>query len=195
MRIGVHNLMNKNETIQRIGVSKVIMHPEFVKEMPGSANDIALIKLDQLVDFKIIKGGFGSTSKIGLSRRFVPIDTKLTIAGWGAAEFPARRTSPFLKHDNYKLLNIYECPEAYLRDNGRGTYCVETGNSTNSPFCGDSGGPCLENDDQNKISLVGIVSYLSNAKKVGPLIVWKNVVCTKISNYLDWVESVTGPLS
>lgn len=171
----------------------IARHPRHV--IGRQYNDIALLKLAKPVNFEILKNGYGSTAKIELNRGGVPIGSRVVASGWGVAEMPPKQPSNVLRYGIYTILDIRNCPEAYIIDKGLSSLCVGTGNGRDSPCYGDSGGPLIEIDEgSKKAKLVGIASHMSNGRKTSNGVTWRNVVYTKVSIYLDWIEDITGPL-
>lgn len=193
MRVGAHDLRDKPLAGQRIEAAATYVYPHFFLDNVRVVHDIALIKLEESVKMVINERGCGSTMKINLASDEIPIGTKVQGAGWGRTKLNPAERSPILKYGNYKILKAIKCRDAYLEDFGVNSLCVETGNSTDSPCYGDSGGPLIVSGDKTK--LIGVASYLSNAKQISKEeLVWRNIVYTKVSKYLDWIESITGPL-
>lgn len=184
----------KMKRFQAIGVTEVIIHPRFRRA--DVTNDIALIKLAKPVEFRVFKDGFGNSAKIELENKAVPIGSNVIASGWGVTDLTEDMPSLVLKYGNYKIIDIRNCPKAENMDGGLSTFCVGTGQGTDSPCHGDSGGPLIRVDaETKKVKLIGITSYLSNFNLSKKRKTWKNVVFTKVSNYIDWIEFHTGPLS
>lgn len=157
--------------------------------------DVALIELVGHVKFNTYQDGIGNSAKIELEHNAVPVGSNVTVSGWGVTEVTAHYPSSILKFEEYKLMGIKDCPKAEYIDGGLSTLCVGTGQGSNSPCYGDSGGPLIRVDPETKkVKLIGIASYLSNGKSINSVMTWKNVVFTKVSHFIDLIESITGPL-
>lgn len=192
--IGAHDFANKNEPRQRFNISKVTIHPRFELAFDLVIDDIALVELSEPVKFKILDKGYGSTSKVNIIRDEIPFNTKVTSAGWGSTVVGVKEASFILRYGNYKVLQTRtDCASVYAVKRGLPFLCVETGMASNSPYYGDSGGPLIVVDEETKkIKLIGVTSSFAN--RIHKKDEWKNVIFTKLSYHLDWIESITGTL-
>ena len=152
-------------------------HPQF--DLNTVNNDIGLIHL---------KTPITSVAAIMLNHS-VPIDESIIkVAGWGNTISDVSSISDNLMQVAMPVINFETCNNSY-------------GNLTNSMFCagymdgskdscqGDSGGPLIQD---NKLS--GIVSFGGSDTQACGAPDYPGVY-TRVANYIDWIESHTGPLS
>lgn len=173
--------------VQKIAVSKLIPHPEYVPSSRNQFNDIALIRLAQPVTYNDFVKPICLPVDQNL-RAKLHVNEAMEVSGWGKTET--------VNASNRKLkvrvngVDRTSCNSVYSRQNvviGDSQVCA--GGERGKDSCrGDSGGPlvALDNSNPRQVAtyLVGLVSYgPSPCGQVG----WPGVY-TKVSEYVDWVQ-------
>lgn len=197
VRLGVVDIMSNSKTDPPvdIGIEDVISHPQY-KGRP-LANDIALLKLNRTVTEDFLK-------QICLYTNLSdPLpDVPLTIAGWGSNE-TAGIMSPLLQKANVTTYERDECNTILVNDKSQvlsnrrivaklnaDQLCAlgrnETGHNTGDTCIGDSGGP-LELAIGRRRWLVGLTS---TGKPCGTNFPG---IYTRVSYFVDWIESIVWP--
>ncbi|MCG7985260.1 MAG: trypsin-like serine protease [Candidatus Thiodiazotropha lotti] len=161
-------------------ISYIYIHPDY-----GDDHDLALLRLAEP----------SSKQPITMSSR--EFDNGLTdgsnliVTGWGLTSKDENATGSFelLKAD-VPLRNHTQCVVNYLDNDGTeitdNMICAGSTDGTKDSCNGDSGGPLMALDGENKLNLLGIVSFGSiegcaNASLPG--------VYTRVSRYLEWIDA------
>lgn len=173
------------EEMQRktIRVKERHWHPKF--SFSCGLFDIAILVLDEPIEFD------EDIHKIKLASEnseLLEIGMSAISVGFGAESFNITNLEPVIRRLKYGYFNIVEpkeCELSYAQDSGISSICVRT-NTTNSVAYGDSGGPLIGMSSDKRVELLGIVSRGS--------LNWQSSIFTKVSHFLDWIESITGPL-
>lgn len=139
-------------------------------------NDISLIKTDRKVQFT------SEIRSIGLSSEQVGVNGRALVSGWGHNE--TGYYSTYLNYLNVDIVGNEQCIKSHSpKYAGRvqDTHICTLGDHRSGTCIGDSGGPLVKDR-----LLIGIIAW--------------GVPCalgvpdqhTRISSYLDWIESNTG---
>ncbi|MEL6474099.1 MAG: serine protease [Pseudomonadota bacterium] len=185
------------------GISDVIVHEGYraIGDGQGSANDIALVRVDRAWDGALARlsaGGEADSDSIG-ARGFVPghgLQRDATKGGGFAPLFLIRGTrsqglagSKVLRHAMLPMKPPAVCADqyAYLGYDGAGLVCAGRLEGGVDSCQGDSGGPLSALDTSGRAYQIGVVSYgfVCGADR-------SEGVYTRVSAYRDWIERHTG---
>ncbi|KAJ6640317.1 Serine protease snake [Pseudolycoriella hygida] len=183
VRIGEEDLTNTLD-VQEFGIESIIGHPEYAPRQ--FYNDIALIKLNQsaIVTYKVRPACLWQRNSINF--------TDVSAVGYGHTEFGGKSSSQLLKVD-LKIFSNNECTNGYKNDrsliNGivESQLCAGDSAGEKDTCQGDSGGPLqtsTSNGRQIVYHLLGVTSFGKACATTLP------GVYTRVSHYLDWIESV-----
>ncbi|XP_068154599.1 serine protease SP24D-like [Drosophila tropicalis] len=129
-------------------VAKVIMHPSFKTVCRGSF-DVALLRLPRNLTFS------SEINSIPLAINDPPVNSDVTIAGWGATSHRGPVSNELL-FTNVTLLSRQYCVKHHYLRLSATIMCLY--HNANVGAChGDSGGPAVYNGE-----LVGIASWVLN---------------------------------
>nr|XP_022908728.1 chymotrypsin-2-like [Onthophagus taurus] len=175
IQISVGNVYWRDGTLYR--VNKKFVHEAY--DPNNVINDIALFKT-----LKTIKYGL-SVSAIPLNQNNIAKNQEAIVIGWGSymntnGEL-IYEPSNKLQHVVIKVVALKMC-EKYYGTMSSKNLCGFGGNSKGS--CqGDSGGPLIVKNE-NKMTLIGIVSYGSDCSNTIP------EVYTNVNYYYSWIKKV-----
>ncbi|KAI4898820.1 hypothetical protein NFI96_004287 [Prochilodus magdalenae] len=163
-------------------VSKAIPHPEY---NPVTAdNDIALLRLGSPVKFNtyILPACLPSRS---LAERMLHLNgTQTVVTGWGKQNETHSHYSSALSFVTVPLVDHAECARHMVNNLTQNMLCAGIIGKVRDACEGDSGGPMMTRY-HNTWFLIGLVSWgegCGHKDKLG--------VYTKVSNYMDWIDSV-----
>ncbi|XP_059481754.1 brachyurin-like isoform X1 [Neocloeon triangulifer] len=183
--LGLVNRTGAETSRVDVNVTAMFLHPEFDETF--LTKDICLLKLDKKID----------TSGVFITTVRLPkiADAKKTlfglsgiVSGWGKYEDDASGdTSNDLKFLNRKVIDTKLCAKQYGNVTvNSALMCIGNGDKQGS--CnGDSGGPFVGKENDNKFTQVGLVSFGSAYSCVD-----YPSGFTRVSAYLGWVANVTG---
>lgn len=195
VRLGAVRIFDNHDVVDKpvdVGIEKVIIHPNY-RNRPLS-NDIALLKLNRTVDEDFLIPACLHTNLTDPEP-----DVRLSIAGWGTNESIDTQMSPDLLKANVTTFNRLECdsilradktPRLRIQQLNDDQLCAlgrnATGHNTGDTCVGDSGGP-LELAIGRRRYIVGITSSgkICGTKFPG--------IYTRVSHFIDWIESVVWP--
>lgn len=165
-----------NPSREYVGIDRYIIHPKFDRRT--YANDIALIKFIELVDFS------HDVRPICLpSGEFDTKDRDALVCGWGALDEVGTEYSKTLKFVELPTLPLPQCMEKY------GTMVTEqhlcAGGEKKDACQGDSGGPLFTQVDGRWI-IIGVVSAGIGCGREGYPGIFMNV-----PSYADWITEST----
>jgi len=166
VRLGEHNLENDDsgEAPQDFYIKNTVIHPQY-KKRPSLDNDIAIITLDEdvnFVDHRIQpiclpltevdnKNSNESIRSEDTDKSFVGYHPH--VAGWGAIGF-RKKTSPTLMEVQLEVFSNLECSEIFKVANlviDKTKMCAGDRTGSNKDACqGDSGGPLMLNLGEGK---------------------------------------------
>ncbi|PNF13584.1 Chymotrypsin BI [Cryptotermes secundus] len=148
-------------------------------------NDIALIKLPQMIDFTlyILPARLPSRAQVNDTL----VGETLRCSGWGIICDDCSEISSTLQYVDLSVITNSVCQEVFGELITDTKICVSTGD-LKSPCNGDSGGPLVFQEDDGRYTEVGIVSFghILGCERGYP------VAFTRITSYLDWIEEKTG---
>uniref|UniRef100_U5ERT1 Putative trypsin-like serine protease n=1 Tax=Corethrella appendiculata TaxID=1370023 RepID=U5ERT1_9DIPT len=186
VRLNEYNMINDSDDAVDYDIEAIIKHPSY-KPTKSKYNDIALLKL---------------TTPVSLSKEVRPaclhntfnIKTNRAVAiGFGKVEFAGDQSNELLKVG----LDIFpndEC-QMYYNDRKLKSGIIDTQicsgyKEGGKDTCeGDSGGP-LQITDPNNQCLYYVIGVTSLGKSCGGA---TPAIYTRVSSYLDWIESVVWP--
>ncbi|XP_076987150.1 kallikrein-8-like isoform X2 [Tamandua tetradactyla] len=176
VRLGEHNLQNKDGPEQEMAVAQSIPHPCYNSSSQDHRHDLMLIRLRR-------QASLGSKVKpINLTDRCAQTGQQCTISGWGTVTSPRENFPEALNCAQVKIFPQKQCEAAYPGKVTDGMVCA--GESSGADTCqGDSGGPLVCDG-----VLQGITSWGSDPcgrpQRPG--------VYTNICRYLVWIKKTMG---
>ncbi|KAJ6640320.1 Serine protease snake [Pseudolycoriella hygida] len=189
VRLGDQNLVRQDDKAepQEYRVASVIVHPDY--RHSSNYFDIALIRLAPQVTFtRFIRPAC-------LWQSYYVNSTKTIATGWGQLEFAGDRSDE-LRKVSLNIIDNSQCQQLYekskkLKDGIVSTQLcagyLEGGRDTCQ---GDSGGPIQVITPRNQciFHIIGITSFGKGCAAVNAAGVY-----TRVSSYLDWIESIVWP--
>lgn len=182
VRLGLHNKEEPESTSILKGVDKMIVHEDYSTDIPGSPNDIALIKLQSSVEFT------DAVRPVCLPtyREQVFVDEECYITGWGLTQETGRED--ILNEAPIEVITNEVCDYKWEVGSGRVNLIkpshICAGNGIPAGTCnGDSGGP-LQCNINGTWTLAGATSFgaagctAENAPDA----------YTRISHFIEWIE-------
>ncbi|XP_026325621.1 serine protease snake-like [Hyposmocoma kahamanoa] len=173
-----------------VAIRKIILHPNY--KSPIRYNDIALLELATDVDFE------ENIRPACLWNKHDVSEYKKAIAtGWGVTNVRTKETSKDLQKVSLSLLNNDYCDRLLANSKNRNwngfvpsQLCAGELRGGKDTCQGDSGSPLQVASTENQciFYLVGIVSFGRECAAPG-----QPAVYTRVSSFLDWVESVVWP--
>ncbi|XP_017575494.1 vitamin K-dependent protein C-like isoform X1 [Pygocentrus nattereri] len=189
VRLGDYLRFKKEDSEVTIPVSKIVSHPKYNPVTVD--NDIALLRLATPVKFTnyILPACLPSRS---LAERVLHLNgTQTVVTGWGKQNETATHYSSALGFINIPLVDHAECARHMVNNLTQNVLCAGIIGKVRDACEGDSGGPMMT-QYHNTWFLIGLVSWgegCGHTDKLG--------IYTKVSNYLEWIDSVrkeaTGP--
>ncbi|KAI5636812.1 trypsin domain-containing protein [Phthorimaea operculella] len=193
VRLGEQNL---DPTVQdgarpvEVPIKSILRYPEY--KPPKRYHDLALLELATNVDFEAnirpaclwTQSGFGGYSKA-------------IATGWGVTDARTQIPSKELQKVSLSLLENDYCDPLLAESRNRnwngfqaGQLCAGELRGGKDTCQGDSGSPLqvASKDNQCIFHVVGIVSFGRKCAESG-----QPSVYTRVSHYLDWIESVVWP--
>ncbi|XP_077284774.1 serine protease snk-like [Arctopsyche grandis] len=188
VRLGEHNLRIRNKYTQDITIASITKHPQY----KGSKkyHDIALLRLEKPAALS------AHVSPICLWQTLdIPVKS-VVASGWGKLGF-VEDSSDTLQKVSIDLIDKKTCVDFY-KDRSRklpdgiidGQLCAADLGGGKDTCQGDSGGPIQIRDPEVSCAyqLIGITSFgVACGGKNSP------AVYTRISYYVDWIESIVWP--
>jgi len=190
--VGVHDIANSEDGNQSLQIEEIFVHENY--NSYTFDNDIALLKLAMPIELGITSSGI-TVGVISLVEADVDnlVGLTMTMTGWGATSSGGQGSDVLLQVDvpvisNDACQDLYEESGAIVTDN---MLCAVVDDGGKDACQGDSGGPAVYYDfDQQRWQQAGIISWgIGCADKNHP------GVYTRLSNYVDWIESKTGALN
>ncbi|CAH0712953.1 unnamed protein product, partial [Brenthis ino] len=178
-----------------VKILRIITHPFY--SPPKKYFDIALMEIEEIMSFTsnvqpaCLWGQF-DTSKLG---------TSATLTGWGVVETATKITSPKLQAAVVDVIDLEQC-DALLRPSCNRHWCGVQEHqicggklSGGVDACqGDSGGPLQvkiplpESSEGSMHFLIGVTSF-----GIGCALPDLPGVYTRVSSFIDWIESIVWP--
>ncbi|XP_030631805.1 vitamin K-dependent protein C [Chanos chanos] len=182
VRLGDYERFKMEGTEVTLRVTRAIPHPKY---NPSTVdNDIALLELESPVPFSkdILPACLPSQS---LAERVLHREGTLTVVtGWGKDNVTARHYSSALNFIEIPLVSTSECEKHMANNLTNNVLCGGILGQMKDACEGDSGGPMMTLFHDTWF-LIGLVSWgegCGNTNKLG--------IYTKVSNYMDWIDSV-----
>ncbi|XP_076837885.1 vitamin K-dependent protein C-like [Brachyhypopomus gauderio] len=184
VRLGDYSLFKHEGTEETVAVTDAIGHPNY---NPATAdNDIALLHLKYPVKYTtyILPACLPSRS---LAERVLHLNgTQTVVTGWGRESETINRYSSALNYITIPLVDPTECARHMTNNITHNVLCAGTLKGMKDACYGDSGGPMMTRY-HNTWFLIGLVSWGENCGRADKLGVY-----TKVSNYLEWIESIVS---
>jgi len=162
----------------QVQTDAVYPHPNYDTDTIN--NDIGLIHLRHPIT---------NVATIALDTQVPQDNTLIKVAGWG--DIDADQQQYYYPDDlmevTMPVINFDTCNASY-QTLTESMFCAGYMNGSKDSCQGDSGGPLIQN---NKLS--GIVSFGGSDTQFCGAPDYPGVY-TKVANYIDWIESHTGPL-
>ncbi|XP_058059826.1 serine protease snake-like [Anopheles bellator] len=189
VRLGDQNLLRPDDGAEPVDyeILRFILHPEF-KWRQGKYNDIALVQLRNRVTFT----DFIRPACLYDSNQ-LPINTAIA-TGFGLTEDFGLKSNELRKVSLYIYGN--DVCDASYRSNRHVRFgvqdtqiCVGDQAGGKDTCQGDSGGPLqiTRGENQCMFHIIGVTSFGQACGSATP------AIYTKVSAYLDWIESVVWP--
>uniref|UniRef100_A0A3Q1GK62 pancreatic elastase n=1 Tax=Acanthochromis polyacanthus TaxID=80966 RepID=A0A3Q1GK62_9TELE len=177
--LGEHDLYTNSGREQILDISQVYVHPDW--DSYTITNDIALLKLSSPATLN----SYIQLGALPPSGEILPNNSYCYITGWGRTATD-RPISGELKQAFLASVDYETCSSPYWWGSNVKTTMVCAGGLEDSGCNGDSGGPlnCLIN---GKYYVHGITSFGSG---LGCNVIRKPTVFTRVSAYIDWINSV-----
>lgn len=190
IRISDRNLYvsSDDSDVQERTVDKIFIHPKY--RTKSNYHDIALIKLSE----KIIMGP--KVRPACLWTRDYINTTTVSATGWGLTKFGGSISEELLKVD-LEIFDQIECVHYYGTGrkfrNGiiEEQLCAGDHTGEKDTCEGDSGGPLQIRVEENDAFVYHVVGVTSFGKACG--MIGNPSVYTRVSKYIDWIESVVWP--
>jgi len=172
-----------------IPLAQVIIHPDY-RSPRGSSNDLALLKLDDPVDFNNVPDVRPVCLPSDRDERFTGL--RVTVAGWGRTA-PNEGSSNVPLETEVNVISDSTCKETYgsrISDDMICTISPRDGAVFQGSCKGDSGGPLMITDERNPYyTLIGAVSWgwepCTSQRVPG--------VHSRITSNMDWItETIAG---
>ncbi|XP_063363951.1 serine protease persephone-like [Cydia amplana] len=189
VRMGVTELGDaqfNSETDVR--VETIYKHPNYTRSL--KYDDLALLKLQKAVQFDT------TLNAACLYTKDTDPTTALTITGWGTTSTTKDARSNTLLKANVTIVARSKCSESYTSTKWRKLpngisdtqVCAGDPDGLRDTCQGDSGGPLQSlSEPDGQTRLVGVTSFGRGCGSAVP------GVYTRLSHYLDWLESVAWP--
>jgi len=179
---GFHDLGKRFGQPKIYKVSEIIMHEEYKKGSGFLPNDIALLRINEDIEYN----DYVQPIVMATTADYSPTDSECVISGWGRIKTGGMFSMPdILQETNTNIISQEACVQAwgsYVPKDGR-VVCIKTGKATSCQ--GDSGGPlvCRKSGD-SAFLLIGATSW-------GPVDCNVNSPAgyASVPYYLDWIQN------
>ncbi|XP_022534360.1 vitamin K-dependent protein C isoform X2 [Astyanax mexicanus] len=182
VRLGDYLRFTKEGDEVTIPVSKIVSHPKYNPLTVD--NDIALLRLSTPVKFTtyILPACLPSRS---LAERVLHRNgTETVVTGWGKPNETATHYSSALSYIKVPIVDRAECAQHMVNNLTQNVLCAGIIGKIKDACEGDSGGPMMTLY-HNTWFLLGLVSWGEGCGRTDKLGIY-----TKVSNYMEWIESV-----
>lgn len=172
---------NRPLSYEGIRADRLIPHPGYD---PGTLeNDIALIRLvENIPDTLPIPLSSGRLDDI-----FARPETCATVVGWGRTAARAQGGGT-LRQADLPILKNSDCAVAYPGEVTDSHICAGYSQGGVDSCQGDSGGPLMvRHGESSRYVQVGVVSWGKGCARPG-----FPGIYTRVSSYIDWIQSHTG---
>uniref|UniRef100_A0AAQ5YKY1 pancreatic elastase n=1 Tax=Amphiprion ocellaris TaxID=80972 RepID=A0AAQ5YKY1_AMPOC len=178
--IGEHDLYTNSGREQIKSVSQVYIHPKWNRYSVASGYDIALLKLSS----EATLNSYVQLGALPPSGQILPNNSYCYITGWGRTS-TGGPISDELKQAYLPSVDHQTCSSSSWWGSTVKTTMVCAGGGEDSGCNGDSGGP-LNCQVNGKYYVHGIASFVSS---YGCNTIRKPTVFTRVSAYIDWIDS------
>ncbi|XP_054733701.1 brachyurin-like [Anastrepha obliqua] len=183
--LGAWNRTDKTENNQQIvyvSAKNIVIHEDWDSSL--LLNDISLIKFPVSIEFNEY---IQPVALPKISSSYSTYEGEQVIAsGWGKISDSATSATDVLRWVEVPIMSNTVCNRWFLGAVYSTHICIKTTGGT-STCNGDSGGPLVYNDGEETV-LIGATSFgIALGCEVG----WPGVF-TRITSYLDWIESNSG---
>ncbi|XP_029460529.1 coagulation factor VII [Rhinatrema bivittatum] len=179
--LGEHKISVSEGTEQERGVTKMIIHEHYVGLSTNHDNDIALLRLDQPVNYTDHVVPLCLPDERFAVRTLNSIRYS-TVSGWGRL-LESGATPDVLMRVEVPRLRTQECVRHSKLNVSANMFCAGYLEGSKDSCKGDSGGPHATKYKDTWF-LTGVVSWGKGCAKVGLYGVY-----TRVSKYLDWLET------
>ncbi|NXN30274.1 FA9 factor, partial [Nycticryphes semicollaris] len=179
---GEYNTNKEDNTEQWRKVVKILPHPTYDATINKHHNDIALLELDQPLNFN----SYVTPICIG-NREFTNTLLKLgmgTVSGWGSTLFRGRPAT-VLQILKVPFVDRPTCLKSTSTTILQNMFCAGFSAGGSDTCGGDSGGP-YTTEIEGTWFLTGITSWGEECAKAG-----KYGIYTRVSKYLKWIKDIT----
>ncbi|XP_026802088.3 vitamin K-dependent protein C [Pangasianodon hypophthalmus] len=186
VRLGEYKRLKFEGSEVTLPVVKIVPHPKYNSLTVD--NDIALLRLESPVTFStyIVPACLPSQD---LAERVLHLNgTTMVVTGWGMDKEGTASYSSDLKHISVPLVERSECARHMVTNLTENMLCAGIIGSIKDACHGDSGGPMMTLY-RNTWFLIGLVSAGEGCGRTDKLGIY-----TKVSNYLEWIDSVKKQL-
>lgn len=190
VRVGTTSLSRKEESLQERKVARRIKYPDY--QQPVKYHDLGLLELEHPLELN------PRVRPACLETNFYPPGEAIA-SGFGKTSYDATSGSDDLMKVQLNYISEEACKHSFRFDLGRrnlpqglipNLLCAGVMEGGKDTCQGDSGGPLQRvlADPYCTYSIIGVTSF-------GKFCAFKNSpgVYTRVSSYLDWLESVVWP--
>lgn len=182
--LGDYYLYSRDVSEQQFTVDRVLLHPDL--NLTTYDNDIALLHLTTpaVINRDVAPIALASNPEVNA---LVTTSALAVVTGWGATKENAA-LAPVLREVEVPFVANADCRQSYgmLTVN---MLCAGYAAGNKDACQGDSGGPLMAPDQTGNWKLVGLVSFGYGCGR--PLFYG---VYTRVANYMEWIEGITGRL-
>ncbi|XP_070993732.1 coagulation factor IX-like [Oncorhynchus clarkii lewisi] len=182
VRVGEHNINDKEGTEQDHKVSKQYKHPLYDSQQSLYNHDIALLRLHNPITFSSHARPICLGPKV-FTEDLVKDQSPATVSGWGRTRFQGA-TSHLLQKVEVPFTERTSCKDSSSARITKYMFCAGYAHVAKDSCQGDSGGPHT-NRYHDTWFLTGIVSWGEECAKDG-----KYGVYTRVSHYYRWIRHV-----
>ncbi|XP_061097082.1 vitamin K-dependent protein C [Conger conger] len=182
VRLGDYERFKFEGTELTVAVDKAVSHPDYNTETVD--NDIALLRLKDAAHYSpfIVPACLPDR---GLAEGVLHRNgTRTVVTGWGKQDELKKHFTSALSFINIPLLDHDQCAGSMENNVSRNMLCAGVLGRREDACDGDSGGPMVTRY-RDTWFLIGLVSW-------GEGCGWRDKVgiYTKVSNYMEWIDSV-----
>lgn len=178
------NVTDLAEGGEELAVASINVHPDYSVGVVDSANDLALIELEEDAD----------VTPMSLYVGELPAGTSAWLAGWGATEysettFEASGYPTELMDVAVPVVSLDDCNAAFESSGvvvDSSQICAGLEEGGKDSCAGDSGGPLMV-EVNGQLAQAGIVSFGAGCAVEG-----YPGVYTRVDAFMDWIQSYTA---
>ncbi|RWS24053.1 chymotrypsin 6-like protein [Leptotrombidium deliense] len=186
--IGERNLNDANDGQLSYTSTTAVVHPNYTACSSNNSNDIALLKIggNGMKTPYFTDNGLGSSNCINLPSANNYTGSDVTIAGWGRTDKNSQKTAKILQFATIQVVDDSACSQTFGSSyNSKTMICAFAPGKSS---CNGDSGTAMFYDRSGFAEAVGITSFgVANCEG-------KPVVYTRVSNYLDFINSNIGPI-